>query len=152
MRLGWQVVPGACTQIPVNSEGDPVMEQSEIPVRLMSFLLHMVEARFWSYAWQQWSLPEGFAAYLPTENGSKRDFQTLRTLWEAATLAERVVNSGHPSASGVSQLRREVHWLSWPLTQGVLRLLAHHGWTPAPAIDRLLLRLWLRIGDTKCVE
>ena len=48
---------------------------------------------------------------------------------------ERVVNSGHPSASGVSQLRREVYWLSWPLTQWVLRRGGGGGRYTPPADD-----------------
>ncbi len=64
------------------------MKESDIATRLMSFLLHFHEARFWSYAWMSSALPEGFAAYLPTDDGAKRNFKDLKDLWEAATFAE----------------------------------------------------------------
>ncbi len=52
----------------------------------------------------------------------------------------------------MSELRRQIYWLSWPINQWILRLFAHHLWQGRPAIERLLLTLFLRIGDTKGVE
>jgi hypothetical protein len=37
---------------------------AQVEQRLMSFLLHNLEARFWRYDWRQWAFPEAFGALL----------------------------------------------------------------------------------------
>ena len=72
-RLGWQVLPG-----------QPYFrsEEIDVPERLMSFLLHLMEARWWSCAWQRFALPEAFAGILhPTE--SQSIIEELRGLYQA---------------------------------------------------------------------
>ena len=58
-RIGIQVYPG---QVCLDAEGiNP-------KAKLMSFfLIYLTEARFWSYAFKQWTLPEGFASFLASE-------------------------------------------------------------------------------------
>ena len=57
-RIGIQVHPG---QVCLDPEG------INSKARLMSFLLCHTEARFWSYASKQWTLPEGFASFLASK-------------------------------------------------------------------------------------
>lgn len=127
------------------AEGVPL---DQVLPRLMSFLLHFAEARLWSYAWMQCAYPEAFAALLSDGKHAGDAFQSAKELWTAATDAEANQHL-HPEAW---DLRQEVYWLSWALVQFLLRWLAHVGFQPCPAIHAFLCRIFLRIGDTKCVE
>ena len=74
----------------------------------MSLLCHFFEARWWSYAWISFALPEAFARVLVEGQEAADYMQHLRLLWDAATFAESMEGVGHPSASGVVQLRRDL--------------------------------------------
>lgn len=148
-RLGWQVLPG-----------QPYFQSEEIdvPGRLMSFLLHFMEARWWSCAWQRFALPEAFAGILhPTE--SQSIMEELRGLHQAAVDVQCGLHAGIDLGPAITQalprareLLEQVYWLSWPAVDTLLRFLAHHHWAPHPDVICLLRRLFTRIGDTKCVE
>ena len=56
------------------------IERSEIVARLMSFLLHMIEARLWSALWQEQSMPEMFVGALDPEHQG-RVLDHLHRLW-----------------------------------------------------------------------
>ena len=79
-RIGVQVFPG---QVCLDIEGvNP-------KPRLMSFLLCLGEARFWSYAFKQWSLPEGFACFLvspevtdPGNSASSDQIKEAHQFWQ----------------------------------------------------------------------
>ena len=151
-RLGWQIVEGMPVLNLASASGEVLTLNPTIPERLMSFLLHFAEARWWSYAWMCFALPEGFAAVLAEGVQAVEHLQFWRTLWEAATFAESVHGAGHPSAAGVAELREAIYWLDWPLVQWLLRLMAHYLWVPHAVIVQFLLKLFLRLGDTLCVE
>ncbi len=132
-RLGLQVSPG--TWVPdfgatVDTDTGVVeagVNAEEIPSLLMSFLLHIVEARGWSYAALQWSYPAAFAplAQSPAEEGVVvaewgRGWWTVGGGWytnDLQTFAVREVISGlatfltalipqlRPFINGVSGLR-----------------------------------------------
>ena len=99
---------------------DPSSVGSGEPVaRLMSCLLHFLEARLWSALWQEESLPDMFAGVLdPEKQGHVLD--RLARFWVAVTDVEA---AGEGAAW---ELRKEIYWLSWPLCQYTMRLMAHH--------------------------
>ena len=151
-RLGWQVVPNMPVTDFTLASGEVPTLSPTFPERLMSFLCHFCEARWWSYAWMRFALPDAFAAVLAEGPQAVDHLQFWRTLWDAATFAESVDGAAHSSATGVSELREAIYWLDWPLVQWLLRLMAHFLWVPHTAIMLFLLRFFLRIGDTLCVE
>ena len=111
-----------------------------------------MEARFWSYAWRQWALPEAFAAILSLKDEVCRvALQDLQGLFQAATDAEMGRAQGE-AGSGAYALRQEVYWLSWPLVDWLMRLLAHNHWLPLQQVLDVLLALFHRVGDSKCIE
>jgi hypothetical protein len=68
---------------------------AQVEQRLMSFLLHNLEARFWSYAWRQWAFPEAFAALLSPHFGERHtQVEWWQGLFLATTDAEAEQNSG----------------------------------------------------------
>ena len=56
-RLGWEVVKGQpVLDLDLTSvSGEGTTLNPTIPERLMSFLCHFAEARWWSYAWMQFA-------------------------------------------------------------------------------------------------
>ena len=131
----------------------------DVIVRLMSFLCHFTEARWWSYAFKMWFLPEGFASFLSPTTG-QQEFWTL--FFSAAFAVEAAAVAG-PSGYEAAELLKEVFWWRWPLVQWLVRLLEHCrcrlvtdlGTPTSPMAGRLLrlLRdLYHRLGDTHCVE
>ena len=91
-RLGWQIVENAPVTDLALVSGEVPDLNSVIPERLMSFLCHFVEARWWSYAWACFALPEAFAAVLAEGRQAIESLQFLRELWDAATFAEAIQN------------------------------------------------------------
>jgi hypothetical protein len=154
-RLGWQVVAGLpvidvtpCTGLGQDYQGLGV-PVADIPGRLMSFLLHFMEQRFWAYAWYEWALPEGFAAVIsPFPGVAEIHLQRIRSLYLASFDAESAAFEFPAAAT----LRSAVHWLSWPVCQWLLRTLAHFHFTSHPAWLYLFRAIFTRIGDTKAVE
>ena len=127
--------------------------------RLMSFLCHMLEARWWSYSTIMWSLPEGFASFLSPTSGQSRFWAAFFT---AAFAIEANAAAG-PSGHAAFTVLKEVFWWNWPLVQWLARLLEHcrcrlvdeQGAVTsemAGRLIRLLHDLISRLGDTKCVE
>ena len=151
-RLGWQIVEGAPVLDLTSGSGEVLDVSSLIPERLMSFLCHFFEARLWSYAWMRFALPEGFAAVLAEGEKGAKSLQFWQTLWDAATFAEAITNTAHPSAAGVVSWRQEIYWVDWPIVQWILRLMAHFLWAPHATVINLLMTLFLRLGDTLCIE
>ena len=151
-RLGWPILEKASTTDLSSASGEIPLLNPAIPERLMSLLCHFFEARWWYYAWISFALPEAFARVLVEGQEAADYMQHLRLLWDAATFAESMEGVGHPSASGVVQLRQEIYWLDWPITQWLMRLMAHHCWVPHSTIINFLLIFFVRIGDTLCVE
>ena len=50
------------------------------------------------------------------------------------------------------ELRKEIYWLSWPLCQYTMRLMAHHHWQAASPVVDFLSDVFNRLGDSKCIE
>ena len=50
------------------------------------------------------------------------------------------------------KLRKEIYWLSWPLSQYIMRLMAHHRWQAASPVVDFLNVVSNRLGDSKCIE
>ena len=110
----------------------------------MSVLLCMTEARFWSYAFKQWTLPEGFASFLaakvtdpgtspvtdPGTSVSPDPVEQAHTFWqdffEAGWKVEAQADSD-PDRRAASTLLQDIFWWSWPIVQWIGRLLAHCG-------------------------
>ena len=87
-RLGVQVCQGEPFVDVSQSTGlgdnlHPGVPLSEVPDRLMGFLLHFAEARLWTYAWHQFACPEAFAALLSTARAEEFAGWAQR-LWEAS--------------------------------------------------------------------
>ena len=68
--------------------------------------------------------------------------------WEIATLAESIAKEN----SGVEKLRAEAYFLDWPIVQYTFRLLAHHHFHFTAEVWNWLLKLFVRIGDSKLIE
>ena len=68
--------------------------------------------------------------------------------WEIATLAESAAKEN----SGVEKLRAEAYFLDWPIVQYSFRLLAHHHFRFTAEVRNWLLKLFVRIGDSKLIE
>ena len=86
-RLGIEAVKGQLHFQPPSG--------AQVEQRLMSFLLHNLEARSWSYAWRQWALPEAFAALLTPASGKRHtQVEWWQALFLATTDAEAERNSG----------------------------------------------------------
>ena len=119
----------------------------EVPGRLMGFWLHFMEARLWSYAWQEYAYPEAFASLL-SSTSAERSWKWAEKLWVASTDAEAVAHR----MPGAWRLRQEIYWLSWPLVQWMLRQMAHHGFRPQTNILEFIRLMFTRIGDTKASE
>jgi hypothetical protein len=87
-----------------------VSDLQEIPKRLMSMVLHAVEARLWSADWHERAMPEMLPA-LQAPDSVQRDEQIkyMEELWHASVLAESEQNTG----SGSQAVRLQIYWLYW---------------------------------------
>ena len=79
-RLGWQVVANTPVTDLTSASGEVPILSPTIPERLMSFLCHFSEARWWSYAWMCFALPDGFAAVLAEGPQAVDHWELWRTL------------------------------------------------------------------------
>ena len=154
-RLGAELECGAThidlspTIDPLTGWPEPGVTQEQIPQLAGSFIFSLLEARFWSGAWHHHAFPGRLAAIL-TSHGGTRDaaLQDTWESWEIATLAE----SAAKELSGVEQLRSEAYFLDWPVVQYSFRLLAHCHFRFCPELQKWLLKLFVRIGDSKLIE
>ena len=139
-RLGIAVKEGqVCLDL------DPSIGRDEPVTTLMSFLLHFMEARLWSALWQEESMPEKFAGVLDPVHQA-RILEHLALFWVAVTDVEAM------GQGDAWELRKEIYWLSWPLCQHTMRLMAHHHWQAAGPVVDFLSVLFNRLGDSKCIE
>ncbi len=89
--------------------------------RLSSFLLHVLEARCWSYAAAEFQYPAAFARVLNADaHESRTGCRLAEAFWEALLHAE----CESQRCTGLRDLRRQVHWASFPAVQLGFRLLA----------------------------
>jgi hypothetical protein len=78
---------------------------AQVEKSLMSFLLHNLEARFWSYAWRQWALPEAFAAMLSPHFAERHtQVEWWQALFLATTDAEAEQHSGVIGPSVIAEI------------------------------------------------
>ena len=83
-----------------------VSDVQEIPERLMSMVLHTLEARLWSAAWNERAMPEMLPALLPPDS-TQRDEQIkyMEDLWRASVLGgERTGHRFRVSGSPLANL------------------------------------------------
>ena len=98
-----------------------VPDVQEIPERLMSMVLHTLEARLWSMAWNECTMPEMLPALLaPDSTFQGEQIKYMEDLWHASVLAE-----SEDTRSGSHAVRLQIYWLDWPAVQWLMRLLAH---------------------------
>ena len=154
-RLGLRIVPGTIvTNVAPEMDSDtgmlePGVDIADIPDRLMSFVCHMTEARFWHYERYRSKWPRAFAGILSgEEEKATTSLASSKEHWEASLVGESC-GDVHP---GLRELRREVFWQSEPLNQAKFRLLAHFDFRRHPVVLKHLRRLFRRIGDSKLVE
>ena len=126
---------------------DRIVPESEIPERIWSFLLHVVEARLHSTGWHQHGWPGKFAKILDPASSSN-GLADAEEMWEVFCTCEALA----AERPGIDRLLQEVHWLQWTVNQVTFRGLAHHRFQPVPAVLDHLERLFGGLGDTKLIE
>jgi hypothetical protein len=126
---------------------DRVVPESEIPERIWSFLLHVVEARLHSTGWHQHGWPGRFAKILDPALSTK-GLADAEEMWEVFCTCEALA----AERPGIDRLLQEVYWLQWTINQVTFRGLAHHRFQPVPAVLDHLERLFGGLGDTKLIE
>ena len=99
-----------------------VQDQDEILERLMSLLLHTLESRGWSAAWNECAMPEMLPAFMAPDSAAREEqVKYTEDLWHASVLVESEQGTG----CGPQELRNQIYWLDWPAVQWVMRLLSH---------------------------
>ena len=101
----------------------------EIPGRLMSMVLHTLEARLWSAAWNERAMPKMLSALL-LPDCTQRDEQIkyMEDLWHASVLAESEQDTGF----GSQAVRLQIYGLDWLVVQRLMRLFAHINFKDSP--------------------
>ena len=128
---------------------EPGVPVEEIHGRMMDFLCHVLEARFWSYAMHEWSWPQAFAGVLADdEREAESVLLRCRLHWEACLLAEAC---GHVRP-GLAELRKQIYWQSWPANQVGFRVLAHFRFGRHPTVLQHFGKRNVRLGDSKVAE
>ena len=127
----------------------PVSDLQEIPERLMSMVLHTLEARLWSAAWDSRTMPSMIAALLAPGSAPREEhINYMEDLWKASVLVE----SQQCTGSGPQEIRAQIYWLDWPVVQWLMRLLVHFHFQRHPKLESIVRSLCTRMGDTKMVE
>ena len=125
-----------------------VSDPQEIPGRLMSMVLRTLEARLWSAAWDERTMPSMMAALLAPDSAPREEqIKYMEDLWKASVLVE----SQHGTGSGPQELRAQIYWLDWPVAQWLMRLLAHFHFQRHPILESIVRSLCTRMGDTKMI-
>ena len=125
-----------------------VPDVQEIPERLMSMVLHTLEARLWSMAWNECTMPEMLPALLaPDSTFQGEQIKYMEDLWHASVLAE-----SEDTGSGSHAVRLQIYWLDWPAVQWLMRLLAHFHFQRHPILESIVRSVCTRMGDTKMIE
>ena len=126
-----------------------VKDARELPRRLMSMVLHTIEARLWSAAWNECTMPEMLPAFVAPDSPAREEqVKYTEDLWHASVLVECQEAEG----SGAREVRSQIHWLDWPAVQWVMRLLAHFDFERHPTLESIIRSLCTRLGDTKMIE
>ena len=154
-RLGIEVVSGyAVTSFAPGIDPDtgltePGVEKDSAPERLMSFILHIIETRFWWYAQARYRYPRAFASIGSNiESEANIGLDEAKRHFEDCALAESAQNH----SPGISNLRKLIYWQSWPINQTTFRFLAHFHFKRHPTVHQHIRRRFKRVGDTKPVE
>ena len=153
-RLGLPVVPGVLVADmgpypdKVSGRVAPGVEQHEIPLRLASFLFHVIEARFWAYAWDRHAYPGAFAGTLAQGDDGEETCRSAEEFYSAMTLAE----SSADENPGGMELRREAYFMDWPINQLGFRLLAQYHFQRTGEVKQHFRREFVRVGDTASIE
>ena len=149
--------------LPVTSDARPVFVGSEldadtllptpgvslesIPGKIMSFLLHVTTARGWSVAECEWRWPKAFNKLLHPRIGEEA-YRSHEQWWTRCVDSEGLAHE----FPGLFRLRQEICWQDWPLVQYFFRLLAYYRFQPHSDLERQLLKLSDKVGDTRPIE
>ena len=126
---------------------DRCVPEAEMPERIWSLLMHVIEARLHSVSWHQHGWPGRFAMVLDPAR-STEGCHTAEEAWEVFTTCE-ALSAERP---GIHRLLQEVYWLKWTVNQVTFRGLAHHGFHPVAEVTHHLERMFGGLGDTKLIE
>lgn len=151
-RLGLKTTPDS-KPVFVGPEVDgdsawPGVAEQDIPDHIMSLLCYVLEARLWTYKWSSAAYPQKFASVLASDGTAPGALAQARQFWETMTAIE----SFGDEFPGLHELRQQVYWLSWPVTQLLFRLLAHTGFAHDREVMAYIHQFFARIGDTKVIE
>ena len=109
----------------------------------MSMMLHTLEARLWSQAWIERTMPDMVAGLLaPDAELRDERFRYAEDLWQASIHAE----SHQDFEPGAWELRQRIYWLDWPAVQWLMRLLAHFHFRENHIVESIVLLLCDRMG------
>ena len=123
----------------------PGVESDEIPCRVASFLLHIIEKRSWAYSEWTHKWPGAFASTCsPVAAQAVAGSSRARDFWEVCTLAESSANA----MPGLYTLWREAYWMDWPVNQLHFRFFAQCNFQAIPQIVAVFRRVFLQLGDT----
>lgn len=153
-RLGLQMEPGLSYANmgsyfePLTGRDAPGVKQEDIPPRLASLLLHVIEARFWTRAGNRHGWPGAFAGIMADGDDGVSCCKTTKYFYETMLKAEA---EGIQNA-GVMALRKEADFVDWPINQLGFRLLAHHNFELRDEVIRHFRRQFIRMGDSKFIE
>ena len=148
-RLGVKTTRDA-EPYPLSTQSGPLdrcVPETEIPERIWSLLLHVIEARLHSTGWHEHGWPGRFAKVLDPEQ-SMEGCRDAEEAWEAFCTCEALASE----RPGIDRLLKEIYWLQWTVNQVTFRGMAHHGFKPAPSVLEHLERLFGGLGDTKLIE
>lgn len=126
---------------------DRSVPEAEMPERIWSLLMHVIEARLHTDSWHQHGWPGRFAMVLDPAK-SMEGCRAAEEAWEAFTTCEALSAERH----GIHRLLQEVYWLKWTVNQVTFRGLAHHGFRPVAEVLQHLERMFGGLGDTKLIE
>ena len=102
-----------------------ISDMQEIPPRLMSMVLHTLEARLWIAAWNECAMPEMLPALVaPDSKPREEQVKYLEDLWHAPIKVESEDGTGFgPQGTGFGpqEVRRQIYWLDWPAVQWAMR-------------------------------
>ena len=111
--------------------------------------MHTLEARLWSSAWDDCTMPSMIAALLAPDSAAREEqIQYMEDLWNASVLVESQEGTG----SGPQEVRAHIYWLDWLAVQWFMRLLAHFHFRWHPTLESIIRSLRTRMGDTKMVD
>jgi len=91
-------------------DGIGVSDLQEIPERLMSMVLHTLEARLWSAAWNERAMPEMLPALLPPDSTQRAERSST---WKTCGAPQFLAESEQDTGCGSQAVRLQIYWIDW---------------------------------------